>query len=531
MKGFYISKLIVSGSGFSDSTIEFRDGVNIIYGPSNTGKTYVIRCIDYLFGSDRIPIGEESGYDTIEINICRREGGACVIRRKLNEKKVTVTNSSIDFIKDGDYKTTSNEFRRIYLKLIGIRDAVKLVAKKDYTKIRNLSWRILAPMFFIQEEHIFRSDSIVIAPGFNNITLALSALKYCYDGKQVDIPDLKDGNAAIAGKEAVVLYISQRIQQFKDEKQQLEEAITSFGYINIEEMLLEQRTKLEQLNQEAQEISEQSKELLQSKLKLSDELQELLYLQERFTVLSAGYKSDIKRLEFIIEGEAVRPKGQKRITCPVCSSEIKQRQHRSLAVSAKNELLEIKAQLRELSSLISSNDDKIKSLRGKLQELTEEQASLDELIDKTYKQQVYEVQTNIHDLEQLQRMKARLDYIQEITKELDSDMQNYETEKKVPLSYDVKSLIGDTFYSCINQYLEETLRNCKYDDFISCHLSKSEFDIVVDGKKKRNQGKGYRAFLNTVMAYSILKLLSKKGKYSPGMLVLDSPILSLKEKK
>ena len=38
---FYIEKIIVTGSGKTDSIIELSNGVNIIYGPSNTGKTYI----------------------------------------------------------------------------------------------------------------------------------------------------------------------------------------------------------------------------------------------------------------------------------------------------------------------------------------------------------------------------------------------------------------------------------------------------------------------------------------------------------
>lgn len=33
---FYIEKIIVTGSGKTDSIIDLSNGVNIIYGPSNT---------------------------------------------------------------------------------------------------------------------------------------------------------------------------------------------------------------------------------------------------------------------------------------------------------------------------------------------------------------------------------------------------------------------------------------------------------------------------------------------------------------
>ena len=65
---FYIEKIIVTGSGKTDSIIELSNGVNIIYGPSNTGKTYIVKCIDYMFGSEREPIDISTGYQYIKIN-------------------------------------------------------------------------------------------------------------------------------------------------------------------------------------------------------------------------------------------------------------------------------------------------------------------------------------------------------------------------------------------------------------------------------------------------------------------------------
>ena len=62
MNGFFLTKLVVSGPKLPDAVINLNDGVNIIYGPSNTGKTYIIKCIDYLFGAGTVPIDEGSGY-------------------------------------------------------------------------------------------------------------------------------------------------------------------------------------------------------------------------------------------------------------------------------------------------------------------------------------------------------------------------------------------------------------------------------------------------------------------------------------
>ena len=43
---FYIQKVYAYGSGKKTSVIDLDKGLNIIYGPSNTGKTYIINVID-----------------------------------------------------------------------------------------------------------------------------------------------------------------------------------------------------------------------------------------------------------------------------------------------------------------------------------------------------------------------------------------------------------------------------------------------------------------------------------------------------
>ena len=82
---FYIEKIIVTGSGKTDSIIELSNGVNIIYGPSNTGKTYIVKCIDYMFRSEREPIDISAGYQYMKI-IVRTQCGTITMSQKIGKK-------------------------------------------------------------------------------------------------------------------------------------------------------------------------------------------------------------------------------------------------------------------------------------------------------------------------------------------------------------------------------------------------------------------------------------------------------------
>ena len=103
---FYIEKIIVTGSGKTDSIIELSNGVNIIYGPSNTGKTYIVKCIDYMFGSEREPIDISTGYQYIKI-IVRTQCGTITMSRKIGENKIEVS-SNDNNVPSGKYATKAS---------------------------------------------------------------------------------------------------------------------------------------------------------------------------------------------------------------------------------------------------------------------------------------------------------------------------------------------------------------------------------------------------------------------------------------
>ena len=53
---YYIKKIIITSEGkdgeIVKSELNFKPGLNIVYGPSNTGKTHVLDCIDFMLGGD-----------------------------------------------------------------------------------------------------------------------------------------------------------------------------------------------------------------------------------------------------------------------------------------------------------------------------------------------------------------------------------------------------------------------------------------------------------------------------------------------
>ena len=113
---------------------------------------------------------------------------------------------------------------------------------------------------------------------------------------------------------------------------------------------------------------------------------------------------------------------------------------------------------------------------------------------------------------------------------MNSDLGAIEKDDESEARYKPREHFGSDFIDKMSAYLVEMLETCKYDHFLTARFSIDSFDVVVNGKKKEHEGKGFRAFLNTALAFTLMRYLVKHGKYAPGLLIIDSPILSLKER-
>ena len=160
--GFKLIQLSLTGQGLEDATIPFSEGLNVIYGPSDTGKTFIVQCIDFIFGRNTPPkaIPEARGYDSIslvispwdspkELKLTRSlKGGALMLfaeghlPRQLSEKHNA---NSVDCVS------------RFLLSLTGLDG--KRVRKNQKGETNSISFRDLARLVVVDEEEVIGQRS------------------------------------------------------------------------------------------------------------------------------------------------------------------------------------------------------------------------------------------------------------------------------------------------------------------------------------------------------------------------------------
>ena len=529
---FYIEKIIVTGLGKTDSIIELSNGVNIIYGPSNTGKTYIVKCIDYMFGSEREPIDISTGYQYIKI-IVRTQCGTITMSRKIGENKIEVS-SNDNNVFSGKYaaKASKNNYDKtinsVWLSLIGIDD-LHLVISNENCKKQVLSWRTFSHMFMLTETKIISEYSAILSGRDTSNTAVIASLIFLLSGQDFAETETKDTKKIKeAKKNAVKAYINKELFKLSERNQELLAQLKENPNIDI---AIETEKIMEEISDNEKQINnsiEANQKILAQLYEKNENLSECNVLLNRYDELATQYEADLKRLSFIVDGEA-NLDASFSTHCPFCDGAVVVKKNHNYIYAAKSDYKKIKLQAKDLESASKELRSEKLSLEHEIGTLMVKKKSIEELIEKKLKPQVSILKEKLSAYKDAIECQKEINILKKLSEQKTADMIENDMDEEGELKFKVKEHIDYSFINELSNGIKSFLENCNYDNLLSVIFDIVDMDIVINGKKKSSNGKGYNAYFNSVIAIVLSRYMESKAKYSPDFLVLDSPILSLKE--
>lgn len=543
MKRFYIKELSASGEKVEYSSISFHDGVNIIYGPSNTGKSYIISCINFIFGGD-IPFTKAStGYDTISALLELSDGGSISLTRKIIDGrsgetgagKVEVVSNAQEII-SGSYGIRNGDFNDLLLDLIGIEKEHRIISTEDFDTAR-LTFRSMLHLFFLEEEYIFRKSTAWNTPKMGKINASLSIIRFLLTGDDLmdtipkETPDERERK--ITERAGVLIYLNQKIREMQEKKEQLQQR-DDISEEDVEKKLNEILRQMDEVQKQITEATTKSQDLLKEVYQVSTELEEARFMKDRYRALASQYSSDLKRLDFIRDGKRKDKKIVPPTACPFCGQtleKVPEVEESYLEVSGV-ERAKIEMQIVDLQKVAAKNDAKIERLQNKIQELNKQNQYCINLIHKQLKPVEADLKNKMNVFQGIINAQKELYAIESMTTELNTDAFNKEQEEEESAQkYNGRASLSQETWKALSDSLNQMIKDCGYPGAPESRLNIDTVDVVVGAKFKKDEGKGYRAFLNAIMLLNLMKYFEKNAKYAPHLLILDSPILSLKEAK
>lgn len=524
---FFIKELCVTGNGKEPAIIQFKKGLNIIEGPSNTGKTLIFKCIDYIFGAKDNPLIE--GYDCISLKI-EIDNSEIDLTRYAGKKSLFV-NSAYNSILSGEYKYNTgrddyeSSFNNVLLKLLNINEYHEIVKNSNYEK-RSLTWRTFSSAFFIDEDSIISEQSPLIPIQFTEKTAFLSALIFLLSGKDfASVNSVEAKNIKKAKITAVKEYINNELQEYTRQTELLNKEIEEIP--DLESIIGSLSSEVEATEGRIVEKINNNKNLLANIQKINEEISESNVLLNRYDLLESQYDSDLKRLNFIVDGQINYEQAEKTM-CPFCNNTVSISKKEDYITVSLNDYKKIKLQKNDLINAREILKTKILSLEEKLDLLQSEKEEVNNEIEQVLQPKLNDLKEQLVLLKKQVEKKKEINFLSQICSQKADFLSKQEKDNSNENKYDPKDYLDYSFTSDFEKYIKELLIQSHYSNLNSVVFSNTSMDISINGKERRTNGKGYRAYFNSMLSIAFIKYLFEKGTYKQNLLLLDSPILSLK---
>lgn len=536
MAGFYIKKVIAQSDKKETAEVTFGKGLNIIQGRSDTGKSCVVKCIEFVFGGNqkllKTPFAPSSEYNEAVV-IIGTDTGDISISRKVGKNQVTVV-SDVEGIENGTYTlkyTQSGKkpaLNRVMMQLLGIPGEPKVPANERFEP-KHLTWTTLLRLFYVKEGRIDEEASIMEPQENYEKTPFLSGLLYLLSGRDFSEMDPQTKKEIRqARREAVEEYVRKKIKSVSDRKEKLDASMAAFDGVDVEAKIAEMVADLRKTEAEISSALEESKTLLAEILEQEKKSAEVSVLLGRYEHLRSQYKADVQRLTFIVEGDIETGKMPQVSTCPFCEGKVAVRGRKSYLDSSKAELARIIAQLKGLDSTEADLRGQQEEILRKLTALREKRTGIEELVSQELKPKADELTSAIAQYRAYIQLAREVQLVTEFAKTWNDDLDGLaiaDTDEGVKIKYRPKEYFDQEFQTAMSDFADEILRECQYQNLATARFNMTTFDVEVNGEPKgSSHGKGYRSYLNTVVALMFRRYLSEHALYNPNLLIIDTPL-------
>lgn len=534
MQTLMIEKLRVSGVGKIDGVVEFTDGLNLIQGRSNTGKTWILRCINYLFGNDKRPYTPATGYTEIEGVFKTERYGKITFTRKLDSPFVHVTSDN-DQVQNGDYATDYQTNSVLYLNdlwmnILGLEKVVEVPKSARYARER-MSWRNIAGVFYVDEDEISKSASIVIKDSAYEDTPLLASLYFLLTGDYKEgIAEILDPKKATARKQGILEFIEERAEALRNQRTDYIIQLEQLSGTDIEKEMQEITDQIRDTKQEIDQLVEESKSIAQQLSEYQQKDTNCRILIERYETLISQYKADLQRLDFIAKGKNAVQRMPLNNVCPFCGGEIHPEEDENYMEAINAEIRRIASELTVIAATVKNVQEEQNEIQNIIDELYERRSSINGVLEQ--KQLVIQdYREGLQRYKDYNSLQTGIRFVNEQLEILGKKKVAELKKKKNPPLYHPKKefeqLVGMDFTTSLNKILKE----CNYTLGGYASWDFSNFDILIDNEPKSDdQGQGYRSFLNSVVAMMIYEYFNRDDAFiKPGFMMIDTPLLGLDE--
>lgn len=548
--GFHLRSLGFFGPQKPPAIVTFGPGLNVIFGASNTGKSFIVEAIDFMLGG-KPPlrdIPERVGYDLVLLTLEALDGKLFTLWRSMSGGGFRLyegfhqTPPPTDIPhKQLDEKHNDRNDANLSSFLLGLCSlSGKRVRKNSRNETNSLSFRNIARLMIVNETEITQQSSPLFDGNPIDSTPNLATFKLLLTGTD-------DSTLVVSGKrepeelsrDAQLQLLDQLLGDYRDRlkeltksPKELEEQLEKIDY-SLRQQVMQVGTTESQFQEAVGKRRELRKKLEESRERRS----EVGAMLERFSLLNKHYESDIERLRAIEEaGTLFNVLGSGH--CPLCGAVPEY--HRvdaecdgnidAVVQAARREIAKIEVLRCELATTVGSLEREGASFDRKMPATLKELESISEAVDELISPKLSKLRKSYSELAdkraEVREALALYATVQDMERRR-ADLESGGKDEKAGslASTDIPTTVAHSFAKTV----EGILTGWHFPEAGDVYFDSKTRDLVIAGKSRSAFGKGLRAITHTAFTLGLLAFCRARGTPHTGFVVLDSPLLAYRE--
>lgn len=542
MNRIVLVHLTLVGPNVAPATVEFGRHANVVRGPSDTGKSFVVDAIDFMLGASSLKeVPEGSGYEVALLGISDADGQSITLSRAVRGGEFGLWESDLRIMPTtppprtlGASHNAKNpeNLSRFLLEKLGLDG--RRIRKNAKNETVSLSFRNVARLCVVDETSMQATTSPVLSGRPTDKTKEVSTLRVLLqdedDSSLVASPSKAERRKLTTAKtdvlDELLAELNAEIEdepdpsERRDQLQRLRDAMdrdtNSIGNLTAK------RSELVNALSQTQRLMSATERALRGADTLT----------ARFTLLEEQYSSDLDRLDTVAEAGSLlgyfNP-GQ----CVFCGAD-PEHQHFNdhplttdttsfgEAVQAEQQKTatlrdDLGATLIDLETERAGLRVRLETLDTRARDLSDQVRSLDREL-APYKNTLNE---SLNIRSSLERILGVHDQIQRLAALRAQVAQEEDAETAVTAEALRESVLSD-----LTRKVSARLEAWGVPDSSAVRYDRASHDIATGDQLRSAHGKGVRAVLHAAFTVALADYCFDQGLPHPGFIVLDSPLVT-----
>jgi hypothetical protein len=537
----------------------FTSGLNILWGSSDTGKTFLVQAIDFMLGAGGPlrDIPERVGYDRILLGITTADGKDYTLQRSMDAgsfrrfdglvKEAPRDKNAGDALSAGhsakNYKNLSNWL----LREIGLdnREILWSAAKAEN---KSLGFRALAHLCVIVYPKITQDKSPIYDGQYQDQTREFGVFKLLLTGTD-DSAITPETTAEIADATPIAKppvrpeVIEELIQTYEEELATLTEDPEG---LDIEESAINERINGFEASIKAKEEAlsatiRERKDIYGRHKQLSTRRNEITELQERLGFLDAQYTNDIKRLVAIEESGQLFNLREP-LACPLCGAQPQNQDHNAacdgnvaaVTQAAGAEIAKIQLLQRELQDTVAVLSNELIAILREIEELAgiweQYKVQIDSALFPDFSAAREQYNALVEQRAIIRQSAVLYSRIKGLRRRLDEPTPApTPVAKEVDAPSEIEQYIAKSVLRDFSKTVEQILKEWHFPGATDVYFDEKTRDLVIGERPRGSRGAGLCAITYSAFTLALFEYCRTRKMPHPGFVVLDSPLIAYKE--